>query len=178
VAVTVEDTEAKKRKPRRWRRVAAAVLLGLVAAAYVVWPKHGLELYNSGPVTIEGRPTRFQVLLPGSWAESPGGVTATHANIMLQPRPRLQWLPGRLRSWLGVVSPSDTYVIVRLGKPEVEDYEIYVEESTKPGELSVASLFTKESPPGGFITYTCLDRARFRFTYRQVCESFKVIRQP
>jgi hypothetical protein len=170
------------------RVVAGVVVVALVAAAYAVWPREPeLVWYTTPELSQHNVDVRLRFLAPRGWIasapEHSGGETSTTEDdfvfIKVAPPTPLTWLPERLRHRL--FGPPEYRMQIEVlafwnrgppdGKIEVGTY------SVRGGQVLWA-VRGFDLPVPCSIAYGRLNLAKFEATYRQICGSLKVVRQP
>jgi hypothetical protein len=170
---------------RRWIICGAVVAAGL--AAFAFWPRPPrLRLYTSPPVRFGGERVRVQALIPQGWEVS------TVRNGRLVFRPSI-W-HKRLPEWLGrnlADQERRDEIVVRDRDLRPWLFSLYVRIVTTPVQIGRQFIPQPYVAHRGirlnrrnrmdsnvYIDYSRTDHAEFDATYRQICESFQVIRQP
>jgi hypothetical protein len=168
------------------KRLLLAVAV-LVFVAFVLWPRGPrMELYTSPPLAYFGGTLRFQALVPAGW-------TAGHPTVIQVRGDR----PGKAYPWVQISPPPPSpnlksWFRKYMGEPDEAIAAIVMTGGwdqphgpRAPGEVIVADgtlIGTRTARreiggnPGGTIGYSRNRADEFEATYRQICESFKVIR--
>jgi hypothetical protein len=150
------------------------LVLGAVIIACAVWPRNSrLVVFTSPAATSFNRGARAQVLIPAGW-ESLGwlGEGDYSTVLYLRPKPRLSWLPRHFQRISGIETEHAVLVIELNSNSHPRPNWNWVQ-STVPGGHSEFSV--RREIPGGACVYIRANRAEFFGTYRQICDSFKVI---
>lgn len=175
----------------RRARYAIVLLTTLcVVLGWALWPRGPrLECYTSPPFLIAGRTSlRLRTLVPAgltaiqvkSSDHNAFDVSWTdHMTIGMGPQVRWKWLPERLRELLsGPQSAGATFRVTPWFAPGSMPGQnaLRVQRATSGGFPSEARITVWCKDVYCDISHKCSDPSLFDATYRQVCESFRVIR--
>lgn len=172
--------------PTRCRFILFALVALVVAvAAYTLWPRPRLVLYTSPGYTLDGKTVRLQMLAPAGWNMGWSWVSfppPVEAIVSDRPSERFQWMPAVIRRFLNSGDEfGGSLIVVHAppGRRSVANGKIYVRSGRLPQNLGGGTYYRAvlelTDHSGYSISYTRTNRAEFEATYRQVCESFKVI---
>lgn len=185
--------------PSMSRRKSATLTITicvLAALSYAAWPR-GLELYTSPPITFHGKTVRLQALIPNGWvAYKPQTYGSSdipsfigHRSIpakgmvyvTIQPQNHpYGWMPEWLGRWVHGSSQGEVFPAVvlqwGLNSAEQSDHVVSTTSSTIGPKTSVVGLRGSDADNGYSIVYIRQKEDAFDATYRQICESFKVVR--
>lgn len=168
------------------KRPILATLLALTALAVftALWLRGTkLELYTSPPLLIDGQNVRLQALIPASWTVQSNTVqvygVGTFPGVKIGPPARQRWLPN----WLDRLfhAPKEQLAELSMAVGWNGSYNGAVMTGiwhiTGPEELDAYAISRGiEMKPGYYIYYLRGNKPDFDATYRQILDSFKVIR--
>jgi hypothetical protein len=175
---------------RRWI-IGVVVVAGLAVLA--LWPlEPRLEWYTSNAFWVAGRPIRVRALVPSNWtdldskkAQKPqitnGSIRHAREEVSISQAVRMEWIPKWIPSRLRRLFldderlEPDAAVFLMIDAPGL--YESTPVLARQFDGLSHARRDYYESGKAFAIVYVRNNRAEFDATYRQICESFRVIRE-
>lgn len=153
---------------RRARYSSVVLVLGFAGAlGWAAWPRGSrLALRVSVPFKVNGKTVRIQLLAPTDWGEWDIHESATDAFLTCGPRERAPWLPAQIRSIFELGPEESAGMVVTVG--------VEVKVILKPGTYFKQQSFSCNPP--AYLTYVRGNRAEFEATYRQICDSLRVIK--
>jgi len=182
--VADEDAASKMTRDRgtrgRWWVVPVCLLAVVGGVGFAVWPR-GPELirYVSPPMSIQGRTYHIEILVPGGWA--PTGPHYIEGVYYIQFLERKQGFMGFLwpvRRLFGR-EETDAWLEIAVGDTADErDEKIHLlidAQPAKDGSWTCRADRTILTEPICDISYLRTKRNEFNATYRQICDSFKVV---
>lgn len=176
-------------KLRLRKRIAVAALVGIGALAFALWPRGpALELYTSPPIVdSDGKSYVLQGLVPAGWAQATfhGGRPLVHGHRAFRIHDYMKpHGPGWMPSWLHrLFHPreelyADIMLMVAIDgghNTDLIDHGVELETERSAGG-TISAMRGIDAGPGFLVYYRRENLAEFNATYRQICESFKVIR--
>jgi hypothetical protein len=160
--------------------VPAVALIALAGFAITLWsrPADPLSLYTSPKMQVAGRSIRVQMLVPSSWTVGvkPGWPAAARFVEMITAAPgrRLQRVPAGIRKYFTSEPEPFAGLTVFYGMPRKSN-----DTGRRIHVMNALGTQRAVVDHGGcLMIYSRTDPTGFDATYRQVCESLRVIDQP
>jgi hypothetical protein len=191
-AIIGAHTEMKRGSLLRMTRPVGLLVLAAVVVFAFWFRGPQLEVFTSPPLTVKGTTIRLQGLVPEGWTTWPVVTKSSYAIpagvpnmpsghrdsylITLRPSGRLKWLPSFIRGYF--VRPTDPEDRLAIDWPDADGPGIEQMRTAVfiPGEYAVyVAVRDWKAKFSSRIVYARANRAEFEATYRQICESFKVI---
>lgn len=167
------------------RKSRRLMLLALAAGtvSFAIWPKAPqLERYTTTVTNGAGKKVQVRLLVPAGWTEDNSRRPTdpfVSAYTIRPPVKRSSWLPGWLNDRL-FGQPERISSVVINPVSILRDEKIHVDEGMTQMGSSTVRFWTagREIKEAGPLTlgYVRTNHAEFEATYRQICESLRVVR--
>lgn len=174
-------------RPHHKRRAQIVAIVALTACVLTIASRPtppSLQLYTSPIVTIPGSATQVQLLIPFGWVADPvkppgqiyvGRAMILAPSISIHPARKWKWAPRWLVGRIFPEPEAGAEIVLTFDRGRHEDDETHQFTIHVNGvELNVANRELQERRGYG-IHYLRSDREQFNATFREVCDSFKVI---
>jgi len=168
----------KKRK----RIILFGILLGIIAAAWIFWPRPQLILHTTSVWNARGRNVRVSLLIPNGWVEervAPDGnsdlVGFSYRAFAIQPSREPDWKPLWLRKLLGEGSHKYACIGINfnIGVTQRDLAEGITQLPVRKGLIADRSI---DIATGCVVDYESDDPNDFKGLCREILDSAKVIR--
>jgi hypothetical protein len=158
---------------RRFSLLAA--ILGMIWLVF--WPRGPrLEWYRSPYYTLNGKQVRVEVQVPEGWKrytplQSAADIQESNfVFVRLDAPKRRTWLPGWLQELCGWEEPFPCYMRICVWGRTTK-----ISEDAGLHLADHCALWVPPFLPRAELTYINRDVQHFNATYRQICESFRVV---
>ena len=177
------NTSARPRRRQLIRFLAALVAICTLYSLYAYWPRSAsLEPHTTTGFTLYGKSAHMELLIPTGWrvvAEPPPNAddNRIHCQVVFEPR-RQDWMPLWLKNILQkdrhdrltVVFDKDPFPTTG-GRKEIPPWSVYSAQSKAWFAGRLVS-----GKPSLFVSYRRAEKSVFDATFREVCNSVKVVR--
>jgi hypothetical protein len=160
------------RTRKTWMLLAAIVVV-VGGSAFALWPRGPRLVALSVPVTAYGEHLKVRMLAPAGWGESV--TVSSKGAVFISASPRTHWVTKWIQVLTRATPEKHAYIVIQRNRWPDGVIDRFVWHGKYLGMYHATASLPRCRYQ---LSYMRTNRAEFDATYRQICESFQVIRLP